>query len=691
MGLADIATLESKVASQLTLANLGFSPYPVLHSRYRIEEIRGRGARGLVVRATDTSIGRRVALKVYPPLSDRQPSGEVSREAQALGRLEHPNVVRIYDVGEAELALEVERMTVRFMCIEYVEGTDLRAWASKKGVRRSARIRALLAAAEGLAAAHEAGMVHRDVKPENIMVEHSHHIKVVDFGLAGGLYSESGGAVGTPEYMAPEAREGQAFAEADQFSFAMVAWELLLGCRPYDSTTESYKPPQQETFSNATSLPRYLRVPLERALAFSPSARHRDMRALIRAIRRGQSLRRLAVGAGIGGVSLACVGLGLLAWQGVPELPTGGSVKAMAPDSADIRARAEAPEPAIEAAANPAIEHAAKDPEIEHAAEHPAIEEEAAASSSNEEACSAASGTWFFNTAVSWANNMQFRPINGYYELELDHQGECRFLATVRKTGSTRHTNTPAEIRSDRASIDARVVGGRVQLLSEFRLQSRKYESQQYMLAFELDGTDSMVGAYWHRASGAASRDIAGVLRGERSQLLRDISAWEVEVPCALECIPGCADETSTQACVERCADGKPAMPCGAPSAESSAPERAQTVIGRVGRANEGGLSGKQLRRCGTVAGWLEGDWTLFVAGDDPADFEISAEEDCGLTFSGALRGTGDVDSRGTWTLLVADEALLRYQLVPWFALTGWGPAFGVTREGKPAAAYRKR
>lgn len=79
------------------------------------------------------------------------------------------------------------------------------------------------------------------------------------------------------------------------------------------------------------------------------------------------------------------------------------------------------------------------------------------------------------------------------------------------------------------------------------------------------------------------------------------------------------------------------------------------------------------------------------MTGDDPADFEISAEDDCELTFSGALRGTGDVDSRGTWTLLVADDALLRYQLVPRSALTGWGPAFGVTREGKPAAAYRKR
>jgi len=284
---------------------------------------------------------------------------------------------------------------------------------------------------------------------------------------------------------------------------------------------------------------------------------------------------------------------------------------------------------------------------------------------------------------------MQFRGINGYYELELEHQGECRFRARVAKTGSTRHTNTPAQISSDDATIDAEVVDGRVQLLSKFRLESEAYEPRQYRLAFELDGSDSMVGSYWHRASGTAGHNIAGLLRGGRSTLLEDISASAVEVPCAFECIPGCADETSTQACVERCEVGKPAMPCGAPAALSSVPQRARSVMDRVGRANKGGLTARQRRRCRKVAGWLEGDWTLYVAGNEPADFQISAEDDCELTFAGAIQGSGDVDSHGTWTLLVIEKGLFGYHEVPLFALTGWGPAFGLTRDLKPAAAYR--
>lgn len=655
MGLANIAALERKVASQLTLANLGFSPYPVLHSRYRIEEIRGRGARGLVVRATDTSIGRRVALKLYPPLSDSRPSGEVAREAQALGRLEHPNVVRIYDVGQAELALELERMTVRFMCIEYVEGTNLRTWAGAKGLRRSARVRALLAAAEGLAAAHEAGMVHRDVKPENIMVERSHRIKVVDFGLAGALYSEAdatGGGVGTLEYMAPEAREGQAFAEADQFSFAMVAWELLLGCRPYDSTTESYKPPQQDTFSNAASLPRYLRAPLERALSFRPSARHRDMRALVRAIRRGQSLRRLGLGAAIGGASLACAGLGLLAWQGVPELSSETPARAsLVPETVAERA---GPVPTTDA-------------------------------------CRELAGRWHFNTAVTWANNVQFRGINGYYELELEPKAGCEFRATVRKTGSTKHQNTPREVRSGTASVETIMVGGRAAISTSIVLASEKYEPSEYRLSFVFEDSDSMVGAYWHRPQDQDSLYIAGVLKGRRTPLGRDISEHEVEIPCAVECVPSCPDEKTMAACESRCEAGESAMPCGAPSHALSIPLSAQSSIDSEESPLDG-MSRWARRRCERTGQRLEGDWTLFVLGEDNREFSVRASG-CTLSFSGGVSGSGDVDGRGVWRRVTQTRVgfAQSLRLEPQLALTGWGPAFGVTREGKPAAAYRKR
>lgn len=701
MGLANIATLERKVASQLTLANLGLSPLPMLHRRYRIEEIRGRGARGLVVRAVDTAIGRMVALKIYPPLDDPRLDREVVREAHALGRLEHPNVVRIYDVGQAELTLETESMTVRFMCIEYIEGKSLRAWASEKKRRRKHVIRALLSAAEGLAAAHAAGIVHRDVKPDNIMVDGTGAIKVVDFGLARGLHAPgvdnyapgqssadpwataTGAVIGTPEYMAPEARHGRAFAEADQYSFAMAAWELLLGFRPYDSSNEDYKPPGQATFSGATHLPGYLRAPLERALDFNPSGRHRNMEALVSAIRRGQSLRRLGVVAGVTGTAVASAGLGVALWQGEFELPgTEGPAAAAARDTKASR------DPAPKKEDKAPRPHESSSPEPARASKRLST---TVTAPSNAEVCDGVGGLWVFNTAVSWANNMQFRGINGYYELELEHRGRCRFDATVRKTGSTRHVNSPAEVSTALARVDARVVDGRVQLWSKFRLVSRRSDPREYMFAFEIDGRENVVGAYWHRASGTTSHDIAGVLRGGQSRPSRDLSASEVEVPCPFECIPGCADDASTQACVERCGDGRPAMPCGAPTDVWSAPARAREVIDRTGSVLSSDMSGAARRRCEKTARWLEGEWTLYVVGEPTRDFRISAS-DCQLTFSGEISGTGDVDGRGAWTRLVSNgmDILGNARLAPDFALAGWGPAFGLTSDRKPAAAFRR-
>ncbi|MCR9160806.1 MAG: serine/threonine-protein kinase [Nannocystaceae bacterium] len=705
MGLANIAELERKVASQLTLANIGLSPLPMLNRRYRIEEIRGRGARGLVVRAMDTSIGRIVALKIYPPTSDERLDRELVREAQALGRLEHPNVVRIYDVGHAPLTLEREEITVRFMSIEYVEGASLRAWAQEKKRRRSHLIRALLAAAEGLAAAHRAGLVHRDVKPDNIMVETSGAIKVVDFGLARGLYAAApesfapgvdagpwatsmAGAVGTPEYMAPEAREGRAFAEADQYSFAMSAWELLVGVTPYDSSCEVYKPPEQPGFSGANELPRHVRSALERALEFHPSRRHRDMRALVDAIRRGQSLRRVGIGLGTAGIS--ALGLGV-AWTvtqgGVPSLgdPTVAASVAPStpPNSSSVSEpvdRAPMRSPTAERA------NAATSPPPEPTSIDPRPQAQPLA-----DPCGAVSGSWHFTTAVSWANNMQFRDINGLYELDLEHDSKCRFDVTVRKMGSSRRLNAPGEISAASGRVDARVVDGRVLLWTKLRLRSRAHPPREYMFAFQLDGPDSMSGTYWHRPAGTVAHDIAGFLEGARHRI-PSVSVSEVEVQCAFECIPGCADEASTQSCVDRCGKGGPAMPCGAPTNVASAPARSRHVIDRLGSVIGTRMRSSSRRRCAKAARWLEGDWTLHVAGGPAKDFHIGAS-DCQLTFSGDISGTGDVDGHGAWTKLVLDgtDELGGARLRPDFALTGWGPAFGLTHDGDPAAAFRRR
>jgi serine/threonine protein kinase len=166
-----VVELEDRIGSQLLLAQLGVGPTPYLEPRYDVVELRGRGARGVVCRARDRTLARDVALKLYPPLTDAQLPKEVAREAQALARLDHPNVVRVHDVGAAALVAGTERLACLYLSMEFIEGRSLRAWRSERKRPRAEILRVLLAAGEGLAAAHDGGMIHRDFKPENVMLE----------------------------------------------------------------------------------------------------------------------------------------------------------------------------------------------------------------------------------------------------------------------------------------------------------------------------------------------------------------------------------------------------------------------------------------------------------------------------------------------------------------------------------------
>src|SRR5689334_22389744 len=209
-----------------------------LAGRFKITRVLGEGGMGTVYVARDMSLGREVAIKVHR-------SGgalRLRREAVAMARLAHPNVVTVFEVGE--LAGRP------FVVMEYVTGTTLRAWlaAEPRSVREI--LGAVIAAGEGLAAAHDAGLVHRDFKPENVLIGVDGRARVGDFGLARGSKSgenaaspqpqtlaadltRDGAIVGTPAYMAPEqARGADVDARADQYAFCVVAWESLAGARP---------------------------------------------------------------------------------------------------------------------------------------------------------------------------------------------------------------------------------------------------------------------------------------------------------------------------------------------------------------------------------------------------------------------------------------------------------------------------
>lgn len=286
--------------------------------RYVLRDIIASGGSGFVYLATDVALQRTVALKlIVPPASvDTQLAREfLLVEAQAVARIDHPHVVKVHDIGELD--------DMVFLAMEFVEGQNLRQWQrrARRGWREVLDVYAQ--ARSGLAAAHAAGVVHRDVKPANIMLGDDGRVRVLDFGLAvpavepgANQVTSKGGPEdvddvdshpeGTPAYMAPEQLRGRVVdARSDQFSFCVALYEALYGRLPFPGAgTPEYvecrargeiQPP-----TTASRVPAWLFPIVARGLAPDPAARHADLDALGKAIvehRRRAQRRLLAVAA----------------------------------------------------------------------------------------------------------------------------------------------------------------------------------------------------------------------------------------------------------------------------------------------------------------------------------------------------------------------------------------------------------
>jgi eukaryotic-like serine/threonine-protein kinase len=209
--------------------------------RYEIQGLIGRGGMGEVYRALDTRLHRPVALKVLrtdgdaaATVADAGGTARLLREARAAAALNHANSVAIYELGEAE--------GISYIAMELVSGVTLRHYLGEGHVSVDTKVSWLVDAARALWAAHRAGLVHRDVKPGNIMVSEEGVVKVLDFGLAkpvavdrkpGDFQTLMGQVLGTPRYMAPEQLEGSpADASADQYAFGLTSYELISGVYP---------------------------------------------------------------------------------------------------------------------------------------------------------------------------------------------------------------------------------------------------------------------------------------------------------------------------------------------------------------------------------------------------------------------------------------------------------------------------
>ena len=282
----------------------------------------GEGAMGVVLAAYDQHLDRKVALKLLRADIDDSNEGvhhRMRREAQAMARLSHPNVAQVYEAGDVDGHL--------FLAMEFIQGVTLRAWMLQRQRPWHEVLPVFLQAGQGLAAAHAAGLTHRDFKPDNVMVGDDGRARVLDFGLSRGRgdwarsqiaitrknladigVTAAGSMLGTPAYMSPEQFRGdEADARSDQFGFCAAVWEGLYGRRPFQGgdvrelrtnvlAGKLVAPPE------TTRVPTWLRKILERGLSLSAKDRWPGMAELLAALAYDPSLarRRWTAGALVG-------------------------------------------------------------------------------------------------------------------------------------------------------------------------------------------------------------------------------------------------------------------------------------------------------------------------------------------------------------------------------------------------------
>jgi tetratricopeptide (TPR) repeat protein/predicted Ser/Thr protein kinase len=293
----------------------------VIAKRYVVVGVLGAGGMGTVYRAHDRTLDRAVAIKLHRAVTT---SDRLRREAIAMAKLAHPNVVTVFEVGDHDGRT--------FVAMEYVPGATLREWLRAAPRSTHEILEALFAAGQGLAAAHDSGLVHRDIKPDNILVGKDGRVRIGDFGLAQipssvdgvatiplGDGTATGTVLGTPAYMAPEQIDGgELDARTDQYAFCVAAWEALCGERPFQGTNtaelrDAIVKAQPQT--GTRRVPVRLRRVLVRGLASAPAARWPSIRALLAALRAAERRPRLIAAAAAATVIAAAI----VTWRLWPE------------------------------------------------------------------------------------------------------------------------------------------------------------------------------------------------------------------------------------------------------------------------------------------------------------------------------------------------------------------------------------
>ena len=265
--------------------------------RYEVRGVLGKGAMGLVYDGYDAKLKRRVAIKTIrtstlDEATARHYEMRFRREVRAVARLNHPNIVQVYDFGtEGELA---------YIVMEYIDGRELKDYFdAKERFDLPKVLRLMIELLDALDFAHEAGIIHRDVKPANVMLDSRGHAKLTDFGVARFAEPEGGDAeatragavIGTPSYMSPEQIQGQPLDQrTDIFSAGVLLYQLLTGKKPFEGTQWALakKIIQDDPIwpSALAGVPQEYDRVLARAMAKSPEGRYASAKRFANALRR---------------------------------------------------------------------------------------------------------------------------------------------------------------------------------------------------------------------------------------------------------------------------------------------------------------------------------------------------------------------------------------------------------------------
>ena len=297
--------------ARLAKRMFGVENLPPTIGRYRIVRKIGAGGMGVVHEGHDAELNRRVAIKLLHPELDDRHRHRMRREAQALARLSHPNVVHAYEIGEHEGAL--------YLVMEFIEGVQLSKWQRELRGEWQVILEKYIEAGRGLAAAHDAGIVHRDFKPSNCVVCTDGPVRVLDFGLAHSSTAKTvadegrlpddvpvlearvtitGTTMGTPAYMSPEQMLGQPTdAASDQYSYCVALYEALYGERPFagERAAELYEALLFEKVNDPPAdarVPTWLRAVLLKGLKAKPQHRFASMTELLTALEPPRATKR---------------------------------------------------------------------------------------------------------------------------------------------------------------------------------------------------------------------------------------------------------------------------------------------------------------------------------------------------------------------------------------------------------------